>query len=218
MNLPEIVTAKEWDVAREQLLEKEKALTRGQDALAAERRRLPMTAIPNTYTFITTAGRSSLLDLFDDRDQLILYHHMLKPGDKSPCAGCCMFVDNVGHLSHLHARNTSFTIVAKAPINEIVALADRLQWTLPFVETVDSFNADMGVTDGFGLSVFLRHNEEIYRTYFTRGRGVESLGSTWTFLDLTPWGRQETWEDSPRGRPQTKPYQWWRVHDEYPPK
>ncbi len=215
MNLPQIVAPSKWEEAIEQIRIKEKALTRELDALAAARRRLPMTEVSKDYKFMTVEGRRSLLDLFDDRNQLIVYHHMLRPGDSKPCAGCCMFIDNVGHPKHLHARNTSFVVVAKAPVDEIASLANRLQWTLPFVETVDDFNSDMGITDGFGLSVFVRRDQNIYRTYFTHGRGVESLGSTWTFLDLTPWGRQETWEDSPQGWPQSKPYEWWRLHDEY---
>jgi predicted dithiol-disulfide oxidoreductase (DUF899 family) len=215
MKPAKVVSAAEWNLARGQLLQKEKKLTRELDALAAQRRRLPMTAVTATYRFNTATGSHSLLDLFDGRSQLILYHHMLKPSDEEPCSGCCMFADNVGHLAHLHARDTSFVMVARAPIDEIAAFTDRMQWTLPFVETTDTFNADMGVTDGFGLSVFLRHNDDIYRTYFTSGRGVESLGSTWTFLDLTPLGRQENWEDSPDGWPQSEPYQWWRLHDMY---
>ncbi len=215
MTLPDIVTLEQWKAAREQLLKKEKALTRELDALAAQRRRLPMTEVSTHYRFMSPTGQHSLLDLFDNRDQLILYHHMLKTNDKAPCAGCCMVADHVGNLSHLHERNTSFVMVARAPISEIIAFSDRMQWTFPFVETVDSFNADMGVTDGFGLSVFLRHEDAVYRTYFTHGRGVESVGSTWTFLDLTPLGRQETWEESPSGWPQSNPYQWWRLHDEY---
>ncbi len=88
-------------------------------------------------------------------------------------------------------------------------------WTVPWLSTSDDFNTDFGVTAGFGLNVFLRDGDEVFRTYFTSGRGVEALGSNWTFLDLTPLGRQETWEDSPEGWPQTSPYQWWRRHDEY---
>lgn len=88
-------------------------------------------------------------------------------------------------------------------------------WSLPWYETADSFNADFDVTDGFGVNIFYRSGADVYRTYFTTDRAAETLGTIWSFLDLTPLGRQETWEDSPAGTPQTAPYQWWRLHDEY---
>ncbi len=127
-----------------------------------------------------------------------------------------MFVDNVGHLAHLHARDTSFVLVSRAPIDEIEDFRQRMGWAIPWYSIAEGdFNEDFGVTTGFGLNVFLRDGDRVFRTYFTTGRGVEALGSNWTFLDLTPLGRQETWEDSPDGYPQTPPYQWWRLHDEY---
>ncbi len=126
-----------------------------------------------------------------------------------------MVVDNVGHLAHLHARDTSLVLVSPAPVDHIEPHRQRMGWTVPWFSTSEEFNADFDVTTGFGLNVFLRDGDEVFRTYFTSGRGVEALGSTWTFLDLTPLGRQETWEDSPEGWPQTAPYQWWRRHHEY---
>ena len=126
-----------------------------------------------------------------------------------------MVADQIPHLAHLHARGTSLVFVSKAPIAEIDALKARMGWALSWVETVDSFNADHGVTGGFGLNVFYRDGDDIYRTYFTTGRGLETLGTVWTLLDLTPLGRQENWEDAPAGAPQTEPYHWWRRHDEY---
>ena len=126
-----------------------------------------------------------------------------------------MVADQIPHLAHLHARDTSLVFVSKAPFAEIEALKARMGWTLPWVETVDNFNADHDVTGGFGLNVFYRDGQDIYRTYFTTGRGLETLGTVWTLLDLTPLGRQENWEDAPEGTPQTKPYHWWRRHDEY---
>jgi len=147
--------------------------------------------------------------------QLICYHHMLKPQDASPCSGCCMVVDNIGNLAPLRARNTEFIVTALAPYNELAALKARLGWQVPCASAEDRFHSDMGITDGFGLSVFLRNGNDVYRSYFTTGRGVESLGSVWSLLDLTPYGRQEHWEDSPQGWPQTPAYAWWRLHDEY---
>ncbi|HEY3187841.1 MAG TPA: DUF899 domain-containing protein [Solirubrobacteraceae bacterium] len=220
MNRPDVVTPAEWDVARRRLLAREKEATRARDALAAERRRLPMVSFDKAYVFEGADGGVSLLDLFEGRRQLVVYHFMFAPGapgwPDAGCDGCSMFVDNVGHLAHLHARDTSFALVSSASPAKIEAYKRRMGWTIPWVSLAgNDFNADCGVTTGFGLSVFLRDGARVYRTYFTTGRGVEALGSTWTFLDLTPLGRQETWEDSPAGRPQGPPYAWWRRHDEY---
>jgi predicted dithiol-disulfide oxidoreductase (DUF899 family) len=228
MNLPTVVTAEEWQVARDVLLVKEKEATRARDVLAAERRRLPRVRIDHDYVFDRPAGKATLLDLFEGRGQLLLYHFMFGPNQEAGCDGCSMFVDQIGHLAHLHARDTSFALVSRAPIEKLEAYRKRMGWTIPWYSSFESdFNVDFGVgpetpqegvyQDGesFGLSVFLRDGEDIYRTYFTTARGAEALGSVWTFLDLTPLGRQEEWEDSPEGYPQTKPYQWWRRHDEY---
>ncbi len=224
MDLPQVVSAAEWAVAREELLVKEKEATRARDALAAERRRLPMVEIEKDYVFTGAGGNASLLDLFDGRRQLILYHFMFAPDVEgwpaAGCDGCSMFVDNIGHLAHLHARDTSLVLVSRAPVASIEAYRERMGWTVPWFSSIGSdFNVDFGVTtdrgETFGLSVFLREGDSVFRTYFTSGRGVEALGSNWTFLDLTPLGRQEDWEDSPAGYPQTSPYDWWRRHDEY---
>ena len=131
-----------------------------------------------------------------------------------------MFVDQIGHPTHMHARDTSFALVSRAPLANIQAYRKRMGWDLPWYSSAASdFNDDFGLTtpqgETFGLSVFVRDGDTVYRTYFTNGRGVEGLGSVWTFLDLTPYGRQEEWEDSPEGWPQGAPYQWWRRHDEY---
>jgi predicted dithiol-disulfide oxidoreductase (DUF899 family) len=226
--LPPVVSDEEWQAARDELLAKEKEATRARDALAAERRRLPMVEIDKGYVFEGTEGEARLDDLFEGRRQLILYHFMFGPNQEEGCNGCSMFVDNVGHLAHLHARDTSFALVSRAPIDKIEPFKARMGWTIPWYSSHGSdFNVDFGVgpeeprvgeyQDGetFGLSVFLRDGDRVFRTYFTSGRGTEALGSNWTFLDLTPLGRQETWEDSPEGAPQTPLYQWWRHHDRY---
>jgi predicted dithiol-disulfide oxidoreductase (DUF899 family) len=224
MDLPEVVSAAEWQAARDRLLVKEKEATRARDALAAERRRLPMVKIDKKYVFDGPDGKASLLDLFEGRRQLILYHFMFAPGvdgwPSAGCEGCSLVVDNVGHLAHLHARDTSFALVSVAPLANIEAYRERMGWDIPWFSSFGSdFNVDFGLTtdrgETFGLSVFLRDGDDVYRSYFTAGRGVEALGSNWTFLDLTPLGRQEEWEDSPDGYPQTPPYEWWRRHDEY---
>jgi predicted dithiol-disulfide oxidoreductase (DUF899 family) len=228
MNLPPVVSATEWQAAREALLAKEKESTRARDVLAAERRRLPMVRIDKDYIFAGPDGNATLLDLFEGRKQLLLYHFMFGPNQDAGCDGCSMFVDQVGNLAHLHARDTSFALVSRAPLAKIAAYRKRMGWTIPWFSSFEGdFNVDLGVSpetpqpdayqDGetFGLSVFLREGDSVFRTYFTTARGVEALGSAWTFLDLTPLGRQEEWEDSPTGYPQTKPYEWWRRHDEY---
>jgi predicted dithiol-disulfide oxidoreductase (DUF899 family) len=228
MELPPVVSASEWQAARERLLVKEKEATRARDALAAERRRLPRVLIDKDYVFEGPSGEASLLDLFEGRRQLIVYHFMFGPNQDVGCDGCSMFADNIGHPAHLHARDTSLALVSRAPIDKIEAYRTRMGWSLPWYSSFASdFNVDFGVSpeepqptkyqDGetFGLSVFLCDGDAVYRTYFTNGRGTEALGSNWTFLDLTPLGRQEQWEDSPPGYPQTPPYEWWRRHDEY---
>jgi predicted dithiol-disulfide oxidoreductase (DUF899 family) len=222
--LPRIVSPKQWQVAHERLLVKEKAATRARDALAATRRRQPMVAIEKEYVFAGPEGKVSLLDLFEGRRQLIVYHFMFAPGvdgwPKAGCPGCSFFADQIGHLAHLHARDTSFALVSRAPLASIQRYKTRMGWTVPWYSSHRSgFNVDFGLTtdegETFGLSVFLRDGRRVFRTYFTTRRGVEAPGSAWTFLDLTPFGRQEDWEDSPKGWPQTPPYEWWRRHDEY---
>jgi predicted dithiol-disulfide oxidoreductase (DUF899 family) len=221
MKLPTVVSPAEWQAAIADLRAKEKAETRRRDALAAERRRLPMVRIDNDYVFEGPDGPARLVDLFAGRRQLLLYHFMFAPGIEgwpdAGCDGCTMFVDQIGHLAHLHARDTSFALVSRAPIANLEAYRARMGWDIPwFSSEGTSFNEDLGVGGGFALSVFVRDGDEVFRTYVTAGRGVEALGSVWTFLDLTPLGRQETWEDTPPGRPQGDPYTWWRRHDEYP--
>jgi predicted dithiol-disulfide oxidoreductase (DUF899 family) len=221
---PKVVSQAEWLAAHEKLLAKEKKATRERDKLAAERRRQPMVKIDERYEFEGPEGKASLLDLFEGRRQLVLYHFMFAPGvDGWPtagCPGCSMFADQICDLSHLHARDASFVLVSRAPLSNIEGYRKRMGWELPWYSSAASdFNDDFGVStpkgETFGLSVFFRDGDDVYRTYFTNGRGVEALGPVWTFLDLAPLGRQEDWEDSPEGWPQTARYEWWRRHDEY---
>jgi predicted dithiol-disulfide oxidoreductase (DUF899 family) len=224
MNLPRVVSPEEWQAARDELMVKEKQATRARDALAAERRRLPMVHIDKDYVFDGRDGKRSLLDLFDGRRQLIVYHFMYAPGvegwPEAGCPGCSMIADHLGHLEHLHARDTSFVLVSLAPLDRIEAYRKRMGWNIPWFSSADTdFNVDSGVStdqgETFGLSVFLRDGDDVYRTYFTTSRGCEPIENVWTLLDFTPFGRQEDWEDSPEGYPQTPPYEWWRRHDEY---
>ena len=224
MNRPQVVSEAEWQAAREQLLVKEKELMRAGDALAAQRRRLPMVRIDKDYVFDGPEGEASLVDLFEGRPQLIVYHFMFAPGapgwPDAGCDGCSMFVDQVGHPAHLHARDVTFALVSRASIEKIETYRRRMDWDIPWYSSGGSdFNADMGLStdegETFGLSVFLRDGDEVFRSYFRNARGVETLGAVWSLLDVTPFGRQEEWEDSPEGYPQGPPYLWWRRHDEY---
>ena len=224
--LPRVVSEAQWRAAHAALLAREKELTRARDALAAERRRQPMVKVEKRYVFEGASGPATLMDLFDGRDQLLLYHFMFAPGvhgwPDAGCPGCSMFIDNVGQFTpvHLAARDISFAVVSLAPIAKIEAYRTRMSWPHRWVSSAGtSFNTDFGITmpDGerHGLSVFLRDGADIFKTYFTSHRGTEVLGNIWGFLDATPFGRREQWEDSPPNWPQTPPYTWWRRHDEY---
>ena len=219
MKTPPIVSPQEWETARQKLLVKEKALTRARDALAAERRRMPWLAEQKAYEFEGPAGKVRLLDLFEGRRQLVLYRAFFEPGvtgwPDHACRGCSLMADQVAHLAHLNARDTTFVYASRAPQADIDRLKARMGWTMPWYTILDDFDKDHGVDEWHGTNAFLRAGDQVYRTYFVNNRGDEALGSTWAYLDLTAFGRQEDWEDSPEGYPQTKPYEWWRWHDEY---
>ncbi|NOX29807.1 MAG: DUF899 domain-containing protein [Actinobacteria bacterium] len=219
--LPKLVTTQEWAKALDQVTVAEKALTRMSDLVSAKRRRLPMTAVADGYHFEGPTGRQPLRELFDGRTQLIVYHFMFGPDWDAGCPGCSWVVDAMSHPAHLHARDTSIVAVSRAPLPKLQAYSERMGWdNLTWYSSFEtSFNEDMGVTnDGaedHGASVFIRSGDNIYRTYFTGDRGIEHLGSHWTYLDLTPFGRQEAWEDSPPGRPQHMGDNDQRRHDEF---
>lgn len=224
--LPRIVSHAEWQAAHDALLVKEKELTHARDQLAAERRRLPMERIEKQYVFEGEDGAVSLRDLFAGRRQLLLYHFMFAPGvmgwPSAGCPGCSIVLDNIGQfaLTHVQERGISFAVVSRAPLSNLTAYRKRMQWPHRWVSAANTtFNDDFGLTtqegENHGLSVFLRDGDAIFRAYFTSMRGLEAVGTTWSLLDLTPFGRQETWEDSPPNWPQTPPYQWWHRHDEY---
>jgi predicted dithiol-disulfide oxidoreductase (DUF899 family) len=219
VNTPPVVSRAEWEAARAEMLVKEKALTRARDALAAERRRMPWLAVDKDYVFETPAGKASLADLFDGRRQLIVYRAFYEPDvhgwPDHGCRGCSMVADQVAHVAHLNARDTTLVFASRAPQADIARLKQRMGWTMPWVTVTDSFDADFDVGEWHGTNAFLRDGDEVFRTYFVDARGDEQMGNTWNYLDITALGRQESWEDSPEGYPQTDPYSWWNRHDEY---
>ena len=218
MNTPPIVSRQEWDAARDEMLVKEKQFTHARDALAAERRRMPMMAVEKDYEFEGPDGSVSLLDLFEGRRQLIVYRFFFEPGvagwPESGCPGCSFLADQVAHLAHLNARDTTLAFVSRAPQPDIERWKARMGWEIPWFSLTDDFDADFGVDEWHGTNAFIRDDSKVFRTYFINARGDEAMGSTWSYLDITALGRQEEWEDSPEGYPQTPPYEWWNWHDE----
>lgn len=225
MELPAIVSAEEWQRAREAMLAKEKELTHARDALAAERRRMPRLEVVKDYAFEGPGGEElSLLDLFEGRRHLVIYRFFYDPDGRGypekGCPGCSMMADQDAHPAHLNARGTTLAYVSRAPQAEIQRLAGKMGWQdVPWYSLTDSWDADFDVDEWHGTNVFLRVGERIYRTYFVDGRGDEQLGSVFSYLDITALGRQEDWEDLPEGYPQQRPggYSWWERHDEYDP-
>jgi len=219
MNTPPIVTPEEWETARAELLVKEKELTRARDALAAERRRMPWMEVGKVYAFEGPNGKVSLPELFEARRQLIVYRAFFEPGvfgwPEHACRGCSMVADQVADVAHLNARDTTLVFVSRAPQADIARVKARMGWTMPWFTLTDSFDADFGVDEWHGTNVFFRDGARVFRTYFLNNRGDEQMGSTWNYLDITPLGRQEVWEDSPAGYPQTPTYKWWNWHDSY---
>jgi predicted dithiol-disulfide oxidoreductase (DUF899 family) len=220
MKKPKVVSPKEWEAAREKLLVKEKELTRARDALAAKRRRMPWLAVEKEYKFDGPEGKVSLLDLFDGRRQLIIYRAFFEPGvhgwPEHACIGCSMVADQVAHPAHLNARDTTLVFASRAPQKDIERLKTQMGWELiPWYTITDDFDNDFGVDEWHGTNAFIRDGNRVFRTYFINSRGDEQMGSTWNYLDITALGRQEKWEDSPQGYPQTPPYEWWNWHDEF---
>lgn len=208
MAKPMIVSAEEWQAARAELLRAEKEATRALDALAARRRRLPMTGFDSGYAFESPTGTKTLLDLFEGRDQLVVYQFM-DNGPDDYCPGCTHFTDNIPAAGPrlLAERGVTWVTVSNMPLAQIEQYRARMGWTVPFASSRGtSFSEDCGADGGFMLSVFLRDVEDVYRTYSTTARGVDRLLWVHNILDITPYGRQEDWEDSPAGWPQHPTY------------
>jgi predicted dithiol-disulfide oxidoreductase (DUF899 family) len=219
MQTPPIVAEREWEAARRQLLVKEKELTRARDAMAAERRRMPWMAVDKEYEFEGPEGRRSFLDLFEGRRQLIVYRAFFEPGvfgwPDHACKGCSLVADQVADVAHLNARDTTLVFASRAPQADIARVKARMGWTMPWYTMTDTFDVDFGVDEWHGTNAFVRDDDTVFRTYFVNSRGDEVMGGTWSYLDITALGRQEEWENSPEGYPQTKPYEWWDWYDEY---
>ncbi len=205
---PAIVSAAEWELARAELLVAEKRVTRAEDAVAAQRRRLPMVRVRRDYAFSGPAGRLDLLDLFAGRSQLVLYQFM-DAGPGHLCPGCSWFTHGVpGHaLERLAEKDVSWATVSDMPLEQMSRAWASMGWTIPYASSHGTpFSADLGAGGGFQLNVFLRDGDKAFRTYSTTQRGVDRLVFTNSIADLLPYGRQEDWEDSPEGWPQLPTY------------
>ena len=209
-----VVSKKEWDERRAELLKKEKQLTKERDALTAEIRDLPWVKIDKNYVFHTTAGDKTLVELFEGKTQLFVYHFMLGPCCKEACDGCSFWADHFGGFRyHLPQRDVSFKVISRASLERIQRYRDRMGWEFDWVSSADSdFNFDFGLSLGedreySGSSVFARNGDTVYHTYFTNGRGDEFLCPTYAILDLVPKGRDES--------SFSFPMDWVKLHDQY---
>jgi len=209
--LPDIVDARTWEAALAELRTREKAATRELDAIAAARRRLPMVELPD-YTLEGPDGPVRLVDIFAGQRQLIVYNHMWFPGEEWQCSGCTGFTSQFTRLEFLAGYDARFVIVTPGPIDQALAYKARVGNRMEWYSTANSpFGADMGAPlgGGFQVNVFLRDGDTVYRTYNTQGRGCEQLSYTFPLIDLLPYGRQEEWQDSPPGWPQSPTYSRW---------
>ncbi len=208
---PPITTRATWEQARAELLVAEKALTRERDRVNALRRRLPMVPVSATYQFDGDEGPCSFAQLFAGHRQLIMYHFMFGPTWEAGCPVCTAYLNELGDLSSLTTRDTRFVVMARAPIAKIQAHKAANNMHVPIYSAFRStFNEDMGMSDAEGeaqgVSVFFRMSTDVYHTYTTTQRGVEGLTGVDAFLDITPYGRQQDFEDSPPGWPQRPTY------------
>jgi predicted dithiol-disulfide oxidoreductase (DUF899 family) len=219
---PPVVSQTEWDAARAAVTEREEAVATAVNELAGARRRMPMVRVEHDYRFEGPDGPRSLVELFEGRDQLILYRFYFEEGvDGWPdagCPGCSSWADGIPELGLLHARDITFAMASPAPQPNLRGYAERMGWSdVPWYTIgTERFSADFGVDEWFGLNVFLRDGDDVYRTYFLQhGPMVQQIGSVWTMFALTPYGGQSEDEDSPEGWPQAPSSFWYRRHDEF---
>lgn len=230
---PRVVSRSEWLAERKVLLEHEKELTKQNDRVAAERRRLPMVKVDKDYIFDTLSGKKPLLSLFEGKRQLVIYHFMFDPDWQKGCSGCTQLGDALGDLTLLAERDTRFVMVSRAPLLKLLAYKAEKGWNLDWVSSFGSdFNYDYHVTlndeiapreynyrrppeldqphvikgERHGMSVFFRVGDDVFHTYSSYARGTEALMDATRILDITPYGRQEDFEDSPSGWPQKPTY------------
>src|SRR6201992_10204 len=201
--LPPVVDAGTWQEQLSELRAREKAATRELDAIAAQRRRLPMVKMPD-YTLEGEEGPVRLADIFDGKSQLIVYNHMWFDGEEWQCPGCTGFTSQYTRLEFLDLYDARFVIVTQGPIDEALAYKQRTGNKMTWYSTANSpFGSDVGAPPGggFAVNVFLRDGGTVYRTWHTNGRGTEQLSHTFPLIDLLPYGRQEEWDGEPGGGP-----------------
>lgn len=186
---PQVVAPEAWLTARDELREREDAHLDDLEALNAQRRGLPMVPFEKPYVFSGTDGDRGLVDLFEGRSQLIVYHFWFEPGE-GPCPGCSLWTSDLGDLTNLHERDTSLVFVSRAPIGEIDSAKSTRGWTMPWYALQgEDFNADTGYADVAQISVFLRDREQVFLTYLTRrGRDLQTISNHWDLLERTPSG------------------------------
>jgi predicted dithiol-disulfide oxidoreductase (DUF899 family) len=208
---PPVVDTETWQREVDALRRREKAATRELDAIAAQRRRLPMVEMPD-YTLEGEDGQVRLVDVFDGRSQLIVYSHMWFPGEEWQCGGCTGFTSQFTRLQWLDHFDARFVVVTQGPIDEALAYRRRVGNRMRWYSTANSsFGSDVGAPPGggFAVNVFLRDGDTVFRTWHTAGRGTEQLSFGFALVDLLPYGRQEEWQDSPEGWPQQPTYSRW---------
>jgi predicted dithiol-disulfide oxidoreductase (DUF899 family) len=209
--LPPIADQQNWQREVDALRIREKAVTRELDAIAAQRRRLPMVAMPE-YVLEGEDGPVRLVDVFEGAPQLIVYHHMWSPGEQWQCPGCTGFTAQFTRLEFLANYDARFVIVTQGPIDEAISYKRRVGNQMTWYSTAGSpFGTDMGAPPGgqFAINVFLRQGDQVYRTWYTDRRGCEQLTHAFGLIDTLPYGRQEEWQDSPAGWPQHPTYSRW---------
>jgi predicted dithiol-disulfide oxidoreductase (DUF899 family) len=206
---PEIVDRDTWLRQRADLLVREKEHTRAGDALAAARRRLPMTEIDGTFELIGEHGPTPILDMFAGREQLLVCRHMWHLGKpfEDQCHGCTATIWNFQDATYLEGRGVTYAIWCQGPYPEFTPFRAFMGYRMPWysLHGVD----EPGISDGW-LSCYLRVGDRVFQTYDTDGRGVEAMMPALQLLDLTVYGRQEEWEDSPAGWPQDPTQSWFR--------
>jgi predicted dithiol-disulfide oxidoreductase (DUF899 family) len=205
---PRIVDRSAFQAELDALRVREKAHTREGDAIAAARRRLPMVGVDGATQLIGKNGKTTLLDVFEGRRILIAYYFMWHTGHPAPeqCEGCTFFTSQVRELAYIHSRDATYATLCQGPYEESVLYRDFMGWEMPWYSAKDSLDTLLvGRRIGmFHLVCYLRQGSKVFETYWTNGRGVETMDNSYRLLDLTVYGRQEAWEDSPAGWPQRR--------------